>query len=187
MLTVTMTPAANASAASDVCAYHGTLTTSGPGGHVDMVVSGGYTNRASAGSGTAALSSTLTISADLESAYSMDQIRLAAEVQAAENLAGQGYSCSGEELTTLTNLKESHVQSFLNEAIVNIRLVKSTRVIDKTAIDKLLYAYQTQDLAWVSTSNSGNCGFSAIDLAATGYVSRINTYYSNLIVQINAL
>ena len=185
-LTVTMTPATNASSAGDVCAYQGAVTTVGPGGQVNTTVSGEYTNSAS--SGTTGLASTLAISAYLGTTYASDQLSLTAEVLAATSfMAGSGNSCTGSELTTLANLKEVHVQAFLNRAIANSQLAKSTSVIDKTAIVNLLNAYRTQDLAWGSSSSLGACGYSSLDWAATGYVSTVITYYSTALAQLSAL
>ena len=187
-LSVTMTPAANASAAGDVCAYQGVLTLVGPGGQVDTTVGGGYTNLSGAGSGSGSQPSTAAIAAYLGSAYGKDQVATALEVQAARSsLLAQGDTCTSNELNSLVAIKETHVQSFLGAARANIQIDKTLNGIDKAAILVLLSAYQAQDLAWLSNQNLGGCGYSAVDLAATGYASRINTDYAGLAAQINAL
>lgn len=138
------------------------------------------------------LSSTTTISSYMSSAYSSDQITLATDLQAlVRSLASQGYLCSGNEIIAVANLKETHVQTFLNAVIANIQLVKTNNPIDKTAIAALFNTYQSEDVAWLTSSSTasamGNCGFTGAMISATGYVTTINSYYANAIIQLNAM
>lgn len=185
-MTITMTPAVNSSSAGDVCDYNGTVTTMGPGGSIKTSVGGTYTN-AKTVTGTA-LPSTAAISSYMSSAYSSDQITLATDVQTLEiTLASQGLLCSSNEIAALATLKETHIQTFLNNVIANIQVEKSTNIIDKSAISSLFYTYQSQDLAWISSPTLGGCVFSAADISATGYSIATYSYYINGIAQLNAL
>jgi len=185
-MTITMTPAVNASSASDVCTYNGTVTTMGPGGSIKTSVGATYTN-AETVTGTP-LPSTAAISSYMSSAYSSDQISLAADVQALEaTLASQGNLCSGNEIIALADLKEIHVQTFLKKVIANIQLEKTTNTIDKSAIALILINYQSRDLTWMSSPNLGGCGFSDAEISATGYALAIYSYYANAITVLNAM
>lgn len=186
-MTITMTPAVNASSASDVCTYNGGVTTTGPGGSIKTSVGATYTNADTGTAGTP-LPSTAAISAYMSSANSIDQISLAADVQALEaTLASQGNLCSGDEIIALANLKEMHVQTFLKKVTAYIQLEKTTNAIDKSAIARIFLTYQSQDLAWMSAPSPSGCGFSDAEISATGYALDIYSYYANAIAELNAM
>jgi len=186
-MTITMTPAVSASSSGDVCTYNGTVTTVGPGGSVGTPVGTSYTN-AIAGTGGTPLPSTAAISAFMSVTYASDKIALAADVQALEQtLASQGLLCSNDEIVALANLKEMHVQTFLNKVIADIEIEKTKNPLDKTALAVLIDSYQSQDLAWISSPNLGSCGFSAAQISATGYATAINSYYVHWFSQLVAI
>jgi hypothetical protein len=142
------------------------------------------------GNGNTPLASTTTISSNMSSEYSIDQITSAEVIALVQSLAAQGFGCSSTELVDVANLKETHVQTFLNAVIANIQFVKSNSSIDKTAITGLFATYQAEDVAWISSSSLAstlNCGYSAAAISATGYVTTINSYYANAIAQLNAM
>ncbi len=72
------------------------------------------------------ITSTATISSYMNSLYAIDQVTLASDVQTTESfLASQGLSCSSAAIFDLANLKETHVLTFLNAAIADIKTAVS--------------------------------------------------------------
>lgn len=136
------------------------------------------------------LPSTATITTYMSAAFASDQLTLASDVQTvSRRLLSQGYQCSSNMIIAVTDVKLIHVQAFLNAVIANVQLVKTNNPIDKTAITALFATYQSQDVAWITSSAStlGNCGYTPSMISATGYATAVNTWYALAIAQLNSI
>lgn len=143
---------------------------------------------------------TSAIQSNIDMNYISEQTLLKNGTEACQrqlSAAGQGLS-TNIKLCAVTE-KEIQVPNFLATILANIRTVKNSTPIDKTAIANIISSYQTRDLAWLTAPcqvpyytiscldsiyalNAGELN----NILAT-YNDSINTPYSNALFQLNAM
>ncbi len=136
-------------------------------------------------------SATPIITSYMIDAYSSDQTALTSDEQALlRSLAANGQLCGGAMYIDLTNLKISHVQAFVANALSAVQADRDLGYgIDKAAITSLFDSYQTQDLAWLDSYTWANCGISQgiLGQLETTFTPAVNSAYSAAVTQINSM
>ena len=97
---------------------------------------------------------------------------------------------SGASLNCATNVKAALVLSFTNSALSSINSIWATDTIDKAAVLALLDQYNSSDLLWLNTETFAPTMIMTADEVSTlsgAYSSKVNLYYSNLILRVNSL
>ena len=133
--------------------------------------------------------STAAISAYMSKEYASEQETFRANLQALENIeASKDIECTEHELTAVTNLKKTQVQTFLNAVIAFIQVEKSKNQIDKATVAPLFADYKTKDLGWLASTNLiPACEFTPEMVTASGYATGIESSYATAISQLNAM
>jgi hypothetical protein len=133
--------------------------------------------------------STAAISAYMGKEYSTEQETFRANLQALENTeAAKDIECTEHELTAVTNLKKTQVETFLNAVIAFIQIENSKNQIDKSAIAPLIADYKTKDLGWLASTNLiPACEFTSDMVSASGYATGIESSYAKAINQLESI
>jgi len=100
------------------------------------------------------------------------------------------YGTSGASLNCATNVKAALVLSFTNSALSNINSIWAADTIDKAAVLALLDQYNSSDLLWLNTETFAPTMIMTAEDVFTlsgSYSSKVNLYYSNLILRVNSL
>jgi hypothetical protein len=140
---------------------------------------GGYGNLAT-------IATTATITDKLAALYILES----SAVDGAIKTCFSQYGTSGASLSCATNAKTALVLSFTNTALSDIESVQATNTIDKTAVVALLNQYNTTDLLWLNKdtfSSKVTMTSAQVSELAGSYSSKINLYYSNLILRVSSL
>lgn len=97
---------------------------------------------------------------------------------------------SGASLNCATNAKTALVLAFTNTALSDLQSLLATNTIDKTAVVTLLNQYNTTDLLWLNKDTFASKMTMTSDQVSElsgSYSSKINLYYSNLILRFSSL
>jgi len=152
-----------------------------------LVACGGGGSNSSGGSNNSATSATTAIiKSNLTALYNSESISVDGAIKNCFYQNGM----SGASLNCATNVKTAFVLSFTNSALSNINSIWATNTIDKTAVVALLDQYNSSDLLWLNTDTfAPTMTMTADEVAALSgsYSSKVNLYYSNLILRVNSL
>ena len=125
---------------------------------------------------------TALIESNFATNFSDENTAVIAAIQGCTRQYGGG---SGGAVSCSVSAKESLVQNFLNIVLVNITAINKNTPIDKIAISTLFSTYQKYDIDWLITYSTSTDGLAGS--LSPAYTSTINVYYTNAILQMNAL
>jgi len=100
------------------------------------------------------------------------------------------YGRSGNALTCGANAKSAEVLVFTNTVLTNVKSIGFNRLIDKSAVIDQINQYKLADISWLNVNTFAPfVTMSTSELAALSpaYKTQVETYYSNLLLQINSL
>jgi hypothetical protein len=126
-------------------------------------------------------------------AYQTDATSLASDLNSvAAQWAAKGMYCSGNMFVDAANVKVSHVQIFVNNALAYVQTTKNTgSPIDKPTIINLFNSYRAQDLSWLSAVSFFGCGppFNPANMIILypACATSVNSSYDTAIAQINTM
>jgi hypothetical protein len=174
-----------------------TLAACGGGGTSTPAVGGtgstgstGSTGGTGGASGTGGIpivnSTTAVISDNMAANYGLEQNNVAATNQACFRQWGM----SGNALSCATSAKKNEVSKFISNVLPNIRAVNGAQAIDKVAIVALINQYKDLDSAWLNTNTFGatfTMTSSEVSALAATYNPALSAFYSDFLLQVNAL
>lgn len=147
---------------------------------------GGSSNSGGGSNNSATNATTAMIKSNLAALYTSEGVSVDGAIK---NCFYQN-GISGASLSCATNVKAAFVLSFTNSALSSINSIWDTNTIDKTAVVALLDQYNSSDLLWLNTDAFAPTRTMTADEVSTlfgSYSSKVNLYYSNLILRVNSL
>jgi len=100
------------------------------------------------------------------------------------------YGRSGNALICGANAKSAEVLAFTNTALANIKAIAINKAIDKSAVIEQLNQYRLADITWLNVNTFApfvTMNTSELAALSPAYKTQVDTYYSNLFLQVNSL